>query len=205
MADRTLRRAYAGTNGIAAVDAIADGSNKGSEQDASGAIEQPSDSTVADGSNDERNIDSVSSVRIVEIDPEQLGDYVNGTGTGSDSTDEPRKRRGRKPGTKNRTSTGSKNATETVAPFITMLHQGAAIFLKTPELMLDEKEAKQLSDAYSEFCVHHNVPVLSDKRLSEVNMITAMMMVYAPRIIAIRNRVREEKKVTKARNVTPIQ
>ena len=203
MADRTLRRAYPRNDGVTQSDASAVSGNAGNESERIDG-EQNTDSSVDGNGNDaEPNTErDSSSVRIVEIDPDKLGDYVNGNGGDSDSG-EPRKRRGRKPGGKNRT--GAKKAQETVEPFLLMAHQWAAVLLKTPEIALTSDEAKQLSDAYSNFCEYHEVPILSPKRMSEINMIAAMFVVYGPRFVAVRNRLKEERKVKAARNVTPIQ
>jgi hypothetical protein len=75
-----------------------------------------------------------------------------------------------------------------------MIHTMAAVLLKTPELMLEESEIKKLSDAYETFTEYHEVPLLTPKRMSEVNLIATACMLYGPRLIAIRNRHRDEKR-----------
>lgn len=176
------------------------GSATNSADNGDGRIQNADSVIDADGNRAEQesvyDSNGDSSVKYVEIDPDKLGEYISGNGADS----EPRKRRGRKPGSKN--TAGGKKAAQTVEPFLIMAHQWAAVLLKTPEIMLEEKEAKSLSDAYSVFCQHHNVPVISEKRMSEINMIAALALVYGPRIIAVRNRVKEENKLKKAKNVT---
>jgi hypothetical protein len=200
MANRSLRRSYGGdasnSNGIS----TAVGSEPGSESESVDGIADANQEL--DGTGNEREPDTIgnsSSVGVVEIDPEQLGDYIAGNGAGAESDSGTRKRRGRKPGTKN----GRKKAEASVKPFLLMAHQWAAVLLKTPELMIDETEAQSLSDAYDVFCEHHEVPILSPKRMSEINLIAAMALVYGPRFVAVRNRTKDEKKIKHAKNVTP--
>jgi hypothetical protein len=206
MADRTLRRTYIGTIPNPVIDDGADGSIADIIEDGAGTSDTVNNSTVGDGEDTERDTERLGSgVRIVEIDPEQLGEYIArdgaGTGDGSDNGDGTRKRRKRGP---NKRTTGAKKAQETVKPFLLMAHTWAAVFLKTPELNLTEDEADKLSNAYNNFCEYHDIPILSPKRMSEINMILALGMVYGPRVVAVRNRIKEEAKVKKARNVTPI-
>ncbi len=202
MANRTLRRDYSSATESTNSFAISDGRASGSESE---RIErEPDIDTVVNGDGDIDESNSRSdgcSVGVVEIDPEQLGEYVAGNGAGSDTGSDTRKRRGRKPGSKNRG--GKAKAEASVEPFLMMAHQWAAVLLKTPEIALDANEAKQLSDAYSVFCEHHDVPVLSPKRLSEINLIAAMFMIYGPRFVAVKNRIKQDKAVKQAKNVTP--
>ena len=201
MVNRTLRRSYSGTDSDANSFSATTGSESGSESERITGIENTDRDANIDGEHDEPNTNGSGSIGFVEIEPGELGAYITGDGNSNGDGDGTRKRRGRKPGSRNKA--GSKKAAETVEPFLMMAHQWASVFLKTPELELSEDEAKKLSDAYSNFCAHHDVPVLSDKRLSEINMIAALGMVYGPRLIAVRNRKKEESAAKKAKNVTP--
>ena len=189
MANRTLRRSYIGTVPNTEPDSNADGSIAIGVENESGTVNGTDTATVNDGANDERDVDSVSSIGSVEIDPDKLGEYIANDSRGNDNG-EPRKRRKRGP---NKRTTGAKKAQDSVEPFLLMAHTWAAVFLKTPELALEKEEAKQLSDAYSTFCEYHDIPILSPKRMSEINMIAALCLVYGPRFVAVRNRKREEK------------
>jgi len=209
MADRTLRRTYNGASGNAPIDANADGGGIGivnADAVSDGATDGDESTVVIDDSNDVGNSDSVSSVGSVEIDPAELTEFIArdsaGNAGGNSDNGEPRKRRGRKPGTGRKP--GSKKAQETVAPFLLMAHQWGAVLLKTPEIALSTDEAKQLSDAYSAFCEYHDVPVLSPKRMSEINMIAALCLVYGPRVVAIGARRRQARREKNTGNVTPI-
>lgn len=203
MANRTLRRNYTESTESANSFAVSDGRAQGSESE---RIErEPDPDTIVNGNGNVNESDIGSDgggVSAIEIDPEQLGDLIAGNGTGSDNGSDTRKRRGRKPGSKNRS--GKAKAEASVEPFLMMAHTWASVLLKTPEIALEASEAKQLSDAYSVFCEHHDVPVLSPKRLSEINLIAAMFMVYGPRFVAVRNRIKQDKAAKSAKNVTPI-
>jgi hypothetical protein len=74
-----------------------------------------------------------------------------------------------------------------------MVHTWASVLLKTPELMLDQTEVKQLSEAYTTFCEYHEVPILTPKRMSEINLVATGLMIFGTRFIAIRKRHKEEK------------
>ncbi len=203
MADRTLRRAYNGVTEDARVNGNTDAGDKGREPKRGDGVEESDREFDADGNIGERDSGSNGGgIPVVEIDPSELDGYIAGNSGDSGDSGEPRKRRGRKPGSRNKS--GAKKAQETVEPFLLMAHQWAAVFLKTPEIALGPEEAKQLSDAYSNFCEYHEIPILSPKRMSEVNMIAALLLVYGPRIIAVRNRIKEEARVKKAKNITPI-
>jgi len=84
-----------------------------------------------------------------------------------------------------------------------MLHSTLAVVLHTPELMLDESEVKQLSEAYSEFCMYHDIPILTPKRMSEVALIAVAIKLYGTRGMAIHER-RKQERLQKRGNVTPI-
>jgi hypothetical protein len=205
MADRTLRRSYIGTTPDTRDNDSANGSIAIESQSSDESSDGTDNATVGNGEDTERDTERVGgSVRIVEVNPDELTDYIerdsnsDGNGTG-DSTRKQRRKRG-----PNKRTTGAKKAQEAIEPFLLMAHTWAAVFLKTPEIALTTEEAKKLSDAYTNFCEYHDIPILSPKRMSEVNMILALGMVYGPRVIAVRNRIKEEARVKKARNVTPI-
>lgn len=75
---------------------------------------------------------------------------------------------------------------------------------KVPEMAMTSDEAERVSSAYVNFCDHHDIPILSAKRLSEVELISMLWMVYGTRVIAIRSRMKDDVRAAKARNVTPI-
>jgi hypothetical protein len=74
-----------------------------------------------------------------------------------------------------------------------MVHTWASVLLKTPELMLDPTEVKQLSDAYETFSQHHDVPLLTAKRMSEINLIAVACTLYGTRFVAITHRKKAQR------------
>jgi len=205
MANRTLRRPYNGTSGNASTDTDTDGSVARSEQERVSGEQDVDSKPNGNGDIGESDINGSGSVRYVEIEPDKLGEYIdsNRNSDGNSDGDRTRKRRtdaGKPRGKRSRKAT----AQETIEPFLIMVHQWAAVFTKCPEIVLDETEAKKLNDAYATFCEYHEIPILSPKRMSEINMVAALMIVYGPRVVAIRNRIKEENKVKHAKNITPI-
>lgn len=199
MANRTLRRAYGGTHeSTGELSGIIDG-DVGSKPDSAGTVSADDSATVIDGTDAIGDTERVSGgIGSVEIDPNELDEFIardrDGSSDGNVNGDGTRKSRKRGP---NKRTTGARKAQETVEPFIEFIHTLMAT--KIPEMELAEGEAKKVSNAYIEFCIHHEIPVLSAKRMSEINLIGALWMVYGTRIVAIRNRM----KVEKAKNVTP--
>jgi hypothetical protein len=204
MVNRTLRRTYTGTIPNPVIDPNADGSVANELQSGDGSSNGDDSATVGNGENSIGDTErSSGSIGIVEIDPEQLDDYIAGdTSDGSNSSSTTGKRRGRKPGSTNRKS-AAKKAQDSIAPFVLMVHTMLAA--KVPEMLLTPDEAERVSSAYIDFCEHHDIPVLSAKRMSEINLISMIFTVYGTRIVAIRSRMKEDAKVKKAKNVTPIQ
>lgn len=209
MANRTLRRSYNSTNGDASGTDATDGqlSDRVSQPVAnlSGATlaEQVYDREFGvDGEHDESesNSDGVIGVRI--IDPERIDEYIRDAASGTDSgTDSgTRKRRGPRAGYKRRTA-GAKKAADSIEPFLVMIHAMMATKFAMPELALEPEEAKRLNDAYANFCAHHKIPILSEKRVSEIQLCSALFMVYGTRFTAVRNRMKNAK--NRKANITP--
>jgi hypothetical protein len=122
---------------------------------------------------------------IVELDPTELQQFIadGDRDRDSDGTDsgEPRKQRKTR-GPNKRTKQASQTIDVTA---IQMVHTMLSVVLHTPELALDESEAKQLSDAYAEFSKYHEVPLVTPKRLSEINFAGALLTVYGTRAVAV--------------------
>jgi hypothetical protein len=158
-------------------------------------------------SSDDRDVDeqsnSTNSVNVVSIEPGTLSEFIaeraaeraadSGSGDDNGRTRRRRSDSGVKRGRKSRKETNAP-----LVPLINMVHTWASVILKAPELILEESEQEQLSKAYDEFAQYHDVPILSEKRISEINLGVAVLMIYGTRIVAIRNRKKEEK----ASNVT---
>jgi hypothetical protein len=204
MVNRTLRRPYNGTASNTSSNAGTDRSFETVAQSSDATSDGVDNTTIEHGENTIGDTERTSSrISIVEIDPEQLDDYIAGdTSDGSSSSSTTGKRRGRKPGSTNRKS-AAKKAQDSIAPFVLMVHTMLAA--KVPEMLLTPDEAERVSSAYIDFCEHHDIPVLSAKRMSEINLISMIFTVYGTRIVAIRSRMKEDAKVKKAKNVTPMQ
>lgn len=134
-----------------------------------------------------------NSVNVVEVEPGQLTEFIerDTASSGTDSDSGTRRRRRTEPGTRRK----RKETPQDIGDLFTLAHTWGSVFLRCPELMLDEdgSEAKKVNDAYQKFCEHHDpLPALTAKRMSEINLIVALAMVEVPRIMAIAKRKKEE-------------
>lgn len=203
MADRTLRRPYNGAVADAGTNGSATSGIDGSEPQRVSGESNADTQSVGNGADTERDTErDGGGVRVVEIDPSNLSEYIarDSAGNGSGDTGT-RTRRKRGP---NKRTTGEKKAADSVKPFLMMAHTWAAVFLKTPELELAESEAEQLNAAYANFCEYHEIPIFTAKRMSEINMVAALLLVYGPRFVAVRARHKEERKEAQAKKVISI-
>jgi ribosomal protein S26 len=73
------------------------------------------------------------------------------------------------------------------------IHQMGAAMLKTPELEITEKEAKQLSEAAQAVAREYN-HVINPKTAAWIQLCVACGTVYGTRIVAIRMREKQTKK-----------
>lgn len=207
MANRTLRRAKPGDQpptptAIRNVP-VSDSGTHDSIRVEPEPVSNPVGDTSADDNNAHGESNGVERIGVVEIDPAKLGEYINrdtaGDGDGNSSGGRTRKQRSDS-GAK-RTRRGKVQAAQDLAPIATMISTWASVLLKTPELMLDKDEAKTLSESYATFSEYHTVPITTPKRVSEVNLIATVLLLAGTRLVAIRNRKKDEKR---AGNVTPI-
>lgn len=197
MANRSLRRPVgksvvftdiAGEPEQRTVDGVS--GDEGTEPDADRSAD-------ADDRNTHVESDSVERIRVVEIAPERLSDFIAERAAerdnGSDNGNGNGERRTRKPRAAYGSKKRGKEKNQNIEPLITMVHTWGAILLKTPELMLTETESKKLSESYAMFCEHHEVPVLTEKRMSEINLCVAVLSIYGPRLVAVKNRKKNER------------
>jgi hypothetical protein len=202
MVNRTLRRprkqldnSDSGVIITTRIEPDSDGSVTNTVDESTGAESTDDNVSNGDVKDDTEQPDGPSGNDVVEIDPAKLGEFIdNGGTTGSDSdSDGTGERKRRKPRGPNKSKAQATN----LEPVLMMAHTWAAVLLKTPEIGIDKDEAKQISDAYVEFCKYHTVPVLTPKRMSEINMLGALGIVYGPRIMAaVRNRKKKPALVT---------
>lgn len=117
------------------------------------------------------------------------GEYIDG-GTDRGTTT---RRRGRPPGTRNKSRDGSQTASpqniaENLEHLLLSVHTMGAAFLKCPELELDEAEAKKLASSIREVSKHYPV-TLDPKRLALIELGTMAAMIYGTRGVAIYKRL----------------
>ena len=164
--------------------------------------------TIADSDRsadaDDRNVnvesDSVKSVGVIDIDPGQLGNFIDqrsAAGSGDDSNGG-RTRRKRSPNGTRRGRSSTKETAQNidaVTAGLNMLHTWGAALLHIPELEIEQDELQKLSESYGNFAQYHEAPMLTPKRVSEINLAMAVVTVYGTRFMAWRRRKAEEKKI----------
>lgn len=199
MADRQVGRTLRRTNAVENTVHI-EGGNAGSDASINTGISGAADTVIDEPT--QHNVNQPSepvgdrvSFGVVTVDPERINDYINDTTGDRDSSN-------RGAGTRKRRSYTRRNgkAKETlpnIEAVVTMVHTWASVLLKTPELMLDESEVKQLSESYATFCEYHTVPMITPKRMSEVNMIATLLALYGTRTVAIMKRRSSERNAHK--------
>jgi hypothetical protein len=206
MADGQVRRTIRRKRTIEGVSSQPTRSTDRSVARQSGSVATDDRNAVTDDRNTDNEPVAVErdGVDIISVDPSELGEFIArdtaersaGTGTGSDSSGD---RTGKRRTYTRRTS--RKETVQDIAPVLDMVHTLAAAILHAPEMLLDTEETKQVSDAYTTFCKHHEVPAVTAKRMSEVVLIGVALKVYGTRFVAIRNRKKMEN-AERAANVT---
>lgn len=197
MANRSLRRTYKPTESTAIVI-----SEPVREYEHSTILESGTEQTVDTEPvrNDPEpvtNSEPVERNRVSEFDPSDYDSVRVGTGTESSSGDGKRGRKPRSDSGKQRGRKATKGSPQNVEALVGMVHTWASVILKTPELMLAPDEVKQLSAAYEQFTEYHEVPLLTPKRMSEINLISTALFMYGTRLVAIKNRKTTERNARK--------
>jgi hypothetical protein len=144
--------------------------------------------------------------KVAGFDLHSPGEFVDGGtddygGAGSDGP----KRRGRKPGSKNRASTEAKtahNLGDGIERLLLSIHAMGSVFLHCPELELDPTEAKILASSIKDLSKHYQV-TLDPKRLAIIEFSTVIATIYGLRGVAIYKRVKKES-TSKPQLVTSI-
>lgn len=122
---------------------------------------------------------------------------TTGTDTGTDTGT---RRRGRPRGSANRNTSSTtkvpKNL-EGIESLLLSVHAMGAMILSTPELALEQSEAKSLANAISQVSSFYSYGIISPKTMAWINLAMVTGGLYGTRIVAIRNRVKEESKQKK--------
>lgn len=110
-------------------------------------------------------------------------DSIAGSGSGSSGDTSSGKRRGRKPGSRNKRSGGesSRNTSKTTDSIAAMLfttHTVAAAVLKLPMLKIPKEGCSELAAAILEVTELYEVPLLSEKSLAWLNLASVATRVY---------------------------
>lgn len=107
-----------------------------------------------------------------------------------------RTRRGRKPGSKNKSNRPApalQANIEGLETILLSLHGMGAAFFKTEELELDPKEAKSLAEGMAKVARHYGSGGMSEKTVDWLNLFLVLGTVYGTRVKAINIR----KKIAK--------
>jgi len=114
---------------------------------------------------------------------------------------EGQRRRGRPKGSRNASGKpATKEASADLTSILLSLHWMGSVLLKTPELALEEEEAKKLGAAIARVNAEYGNVILPPKAAAWINLGVVAGAIYGPRIIAAKN---NHKKTPEARAATP--
>lgn len=117
------------------------------------------------------------------IDPASVGQNSGSDGGGSgDIASEPRKRRGRKPGSRNTKSAPSLDISGLEKILLSAHTMLAAV--TSPVMVIDGEEAKLMATGISNVARHYDVSA-TEKTLDWANLFMALGAVYGPRIMTM--------------------
>jgi hypothetical protein len=111
-----------------------------------------------------------------------------------DGDEQPRKRRGRKPGTRNSSTKASKQASADLTQLLMSTHFMLSVLCKVPELEIEEPEAKRISEAVNRLNELYGGVVIPEKAQAWLNLGIAAGTVYGPRFVAHSVRIKNERK-----------
>lgn len=159
----------------------------GTSEDTNVIVGEPTeDGGIILNSNDHAGTDDDGTIPI--INPAEIiipGDTVSGDGP---------KRRGRKPGSKNRSSGPTQKETSgDLAGLLLSIHMMGAMILKTPELELTPDESEKLGAAVARVNKEFGVQIMSPKMAALVNLGIVAGTVYGPRGVVLWHKARKEK------------
>lgn len=121
------------------------------------------------------------------IDPEAA--IASGSdGTGSGEAEPVKRRRGRPPGSKNKSggngqSSNSRVLTGGIEQTLLSVHMMAAAYFRAPHWQLEEQEAKNLAKAIDAVQAHYDIPGLNEEHACLLALAISIGTVYGPRVI----------------------
>lgn len=116
-------------------------------------------------------------------------EHTSGDGTTA-GTDAP-KRRGRKPGTRNKAKSAAFSV-DAVSQTLVGIHTALVAITKVPELAIDKAEADMLSSAIGNVQRHYPIKT-TEKAMDWTNLFICCFGLYSVRYFAIRNRKKANK------------
>jgi hypothetical protein len=158
------------------------------------------DTTRDSGNESAVNIDERRDAKPARDNPKVAGFDLHDPGesyndAGTDTGDYQPRRRGRKPGSKNKPKIGEEKASSNIAENLERLllsvHTMGSAFFSCPELELDPEEAKSLARAIREVAKHYPI-TLDPKRLALIELGTVCAMIYGTRAVVIYRRITNE-------------
>lgn len=205
MANRTLRRAYNRDEGNALSAANANGSDAGDASES--VIGDKNADTISNGDGEESigESDSAGGIGYVTVDPSNLGDYIVAESSRNRDDNGDGNRRSRKPRADAGKPRGTRTRKSAEIPTLVTIHNilnswGQFLF---KELALDSEEKDKLDKALANFAEYHELPLLSPKTASTIELLNALAMVYGPRVYVIQARLSMEAKIKRAKKVNP--
>lgn len=142
--------------------------------------------TIIDNSDGDTNDTQDDESGIITVNPAEIGDGTPG------SDGEPRKRRGRKPGSKNKPR---KETAQNLTQLLYTIHMGLATISRTPEMNLDPEEAEEYSLAIQQLNeAYGGEIIIPPKVMAWLNFGMCTGTIYGTRAVAIYNRKQDERK-----------
>lgn len=119
------------------------------------------------------------------VDPESAAPARDADGNpGSDGNDQPRRKRGRPPGSGNKAKASANPVISGgIEKTLLSIHKMGAAFFSAPEWELQENEAKSLAAAIAEVEKHYKIPGMSEEHAAILGLVLVAGSIYAPRII----------------------
>ena len=139
------------------------------------------------GSGGEHSVsDELAAAGFTIIEPGAVGGGAGGdSGRGNDTAEQPARRRGRKPGSRNASGKTPPLDINGVEAILFSAHSILASIVKTPEIALEQVEARQMAEAIANVSRHYDIAA-TQKTLDWANLIMAAGMIYGTRLYAIR-------------------